>query len=366
MLKGKMKGRKLARKLVVRRGKKAGAAPGTLVHIGREYDTAVPMRLIEYDDDEYEDVDEVDAQRIGQLRQPGKVSWLNVDGVHKPDLIETLGKELGLHPLVMEDIVNTDQRAKVEDYEGYLYIVLRMLRFDPQENEILSEQLSLVLGPHFVLSVQEHPGDVFETVRDRLKTGRRIRFMQADYLAYALLDAVVDHYFVMLEELGDQIEALEDELVVTATPETLEKIHHYKREMLLLRKSVWPLREVLSRLSRDDNPLVAPETRVFLRDVYDHTIHVIETVDTFRELLVGMLDVYLSSVSNRMNEVMKVLTIFATLFMPLTFIAGVYGMNFEYMPELEWRFGYPAVWGVMIVTVIGLLVFFRRRGWLSL
>lgn len=358
------KSKHLARKLVVRRGKKTGAAPGTLVHIGQAYDSAVPVRLIEYDDDEYQDLHEAAGERIRQLRNTDKVSWLNVDGVHKPQLIESLGKELGLHPLVMEDIVNTDQRAKVEDYDGYLYVVLRMLRFDQQENQIHSEQLSLVLGPHFVLSLQEHPGDVFDPVRERLKAGRRIRFMQADYLAYALLDAVVDHYFVMLEELGDQIEALEDELITAPGPHTLEKIHHYKREMLLLRKSVWPLREVLSRLSRDENPLVSPETQVFLRDVYDHTIHVIETVDTFRELLVGMLDLYLSSVSNRMNEVMKVLTIFATLFMPLTFIAGVYGMNFEHMPELQWRYGYPLVWAVMVVTVIGLLAFFRRRQWL--
>ncbi|SDS32263.1 magnesium transporter [Halopseudomonas xinjiangensis] len=360
------KGKRLARKLVVKRGKKTGAAPGTLVHIGRESDAAVPVRLIEYDDDEYTDIDDVDPERIARLRHTDKVSWLNVDGVHKPQLIEALGKELGLHPLVMEDIVNTDQRAKIEDYDGYLYVVLRMLRFSEENNEIQSEQLSLVLGPHFVLSLQEEPGDVFEAVRDRLRAGRRIRFMQADYLAYALLDAVVDHYFVMLEQLGDQIEALEDELIATPSPDTLGKIHHYKREMLLLRKSVWPLREVLSRLSRDENPLISPETRLFLRDVYDHAIHVVETVDTFRELLVGMLDLYMSSVGNRMNEVMKVLTIFATLFMPLTFIAGVYGMNFEYMPELEWRYGYPMVWMVMIATVIGLVVFFRRRGWLSL
>lgn len=358
------KSARIARKLVVRRGQKTGAAPGTLVHIGKDYGANIPIRLMEYDDDEFYDIENLGPEALRDLRDAGKVSWLDIDGVHQPSLVEAIGKELGLHPLVMEDIVNTDQRAKVEDYDGYLYVVLRMLRFDEEHAEIHSEQLSLILGENYVLSLQEHPGDVFDPVRERLKAGRRIRFMKADYLAYALLDAVVDHYFVMLEHIGDQVEELEDELVVNPTPETLRKIHHYKREMLLLRKSVWPLREVLSRLSRDENALISPETQVFLRDVYDHTIHVIDTVDTIRELLVGMLDLYLSSVSNRMNEVMKVLTIFATLFMPLTFIAGVYGMNFEHMPELEWVMGYPMVLLVMLGTVVALILFFRRKGWL--
>ena len=354
----------MARKLVVRRGAKVGAAPGTLVHIGKHKPDSAAIRVIDYAPDELresviEDLDsyrgETDAERI---------LWLNVDGVSDASVVEKLGAVFELHPLVMEDILNTDQRPKVEDYQGYLYIVLRMLQFDQGRQQIHSEQLSLVLGPGFVLSFQERRGDVFDGVRERLRAGRRIRFMRTDYLAYALLDAVVDHYFEMLEYIGEQVEALEDQLIDAPGPDTLARIHHYKREMLLLRKSIWPLREVLSRLSRDESPLISDETRLYLRDVYDHAIHVMDSIDTIRELLVSMLDLYLSSVSKRMNEIMKVLTIFATLFMPLTFIVGVYGMNFDVMPELRWRWGYPAVMGVMLVIVLGLLAFFRRRRWI--
>ncbi|WP_304638907.1 magnesium/cobalt transporter CorA [Pseudomonas sp.] len=354
----------MARRVVVRRGKKVGAPPGTLVHIGQKYLDETPVRVIEYDQDGLTDTTLTSPSDLSEYRRNGKVSWLNFDSVNQPEVIQVVGQAFGLHPLVMEDLLNTDQRPKVEDYDGYLYIVVRMLRFDTTRSQIQSEQLSLILADNLVLSLQEMPGDVFDGVRERLNAGRRIRFMKADYLAYALLDAVVDHYFTLLEHLDDQIESLENDLIDNPTPATLARIHHFKREMLMLRKAVWPLREVLSRLSRDESELVSAETRLFLRDVYDHVIHVIDTIDTLRELLASMLDLYMSSVSNRMNEVMKVLTIFATLFMPLTFIAGVYGMNFEIMPELEWRFGYPAVLAVMLAVAVGLVMFFRRRRWL--
>lgn len=352
----------MSRKWQAKRSRKAGAPPGTLMHIGRPGSSDSHLQLVSYDADQLQ---ESHLQGLQQLPDANRerVLWLNVDGVHQPELIGTLGRQLNLHPLVLEDIVNTDQRPKLEDYDGYLFLVLRMLQLDSHQ-QIQSEQLSLILAPGMVLSLQEQPGDVFDGVRERLRNGRRIRFMHADYLAYALLDAVVDHYFVVLEQLGEQIEQLEDELIERPSPEVLKRIHHYKREMLLLRKSVWPLREVLSRLSRDESPLVSNETRLFLRDVYDHSIHVLDTIDTLRELLVGMLDLYLSSSSNRMNEVMKVLTIIATLFMPLTFIAGVYGMNFEHMPELGWRWGYPAVMLLMLGVSSGLLLAFRRRRWI--
>tara|TARA_R110000822_G_scaffold3164_16_gene14310 strand:+ start:8921 stop:9988 length:1068 start_codon:yes stop_codon:yes gene_type:complete len=353
----------MARKLVVKRGRKVGSAPGTLIHLGEPRVQQPAVRIIEYNQQEISDrlIDQAGDYRV---RNGGHVAWLNVDGVHQVEVIEALGKAFKLHPLVMEDILSVDQRPKVEDYDGYLYLVLRMLHYDAATEEIQTEQLSLILGDHFVLSLQEQPGDLFDGIRSRLRDGRQIRSMQADYLAYALLDAVVDHYFLALEHLGDQIEALEDELMEKPQPSTLGRIHHYKREMLMLRKAVWPLREVLSRLARDESPLISADTRVFLRDVYDHTIHVMDTIDTLREMLVGMLDLYLSSVSNRMNEVMKVLTIIATLFMPLTFIAGVYGMNFEYMPELQWRWGYPAVMVLMLAISGSLLYAFRRRGWI--
>lgn len=353
----------MRRKLVVKRGHKAGAAPGTLIHIGPPRVNQPAIRVIEYDQHEISDR-LIQAAGDYALGNGNRVAWLNVDGVHQVEVIQALGQAFNLHPLVMEDILSIDQRPKVEDYDGYLYLVLRVLHYDVASHEIQSEQLSLILGDGFLLSLQELPGNIFEGVRSRLQQGRRIRFMQADYLAYALLDAVVDQYFLALEHLGDQIEVLEDELIDRPQPSTLAQIHHYKREMLMLRKAVWPLREVLGRLSRDESPLINADTRVFLRDVYDHTIHVMDTVDTLRELLVGMLDLYLSSVSNRMNEVMKVLTIIATLFMPLTFVAGVYGMNFEFMPELGWRWGYPVVMAAMLAISAGLLVAFRRRGWI--
>ncbi|PCC99423.1 magnesium/cobalt transporter CorA [Halopseudomonas pelagia] len=353
----------MARKLVVKRGRKAGSEPGTLIHIGSPRAQPPSIRVIEYDQHDMADR-LIDTAGDYEVRQRGQVTWLNVDGVHQADVIEAVGQAFNLHPLVMEDILNVDQRPKVEDYDGYLYLVLRILRYDAASQEIQSEQVSLVLGEHFVLSLQEVKSEIFDAVRNRLRDGRQIRCMPADYLAYALLDAVVDQYFLALEELSEQIETLEDQLIENPQPANLRQIHHYKREMLILRKAVWPLREVLGRLSRDESPLISAETRVFLRDVYDHTIHVMDTIDTLRELLVGLLDLYLSSINNRMNEVMKVLTIIATLFMPLTFIAGVYGMNFELMPELEWRWGYPAVMALMLLISGSLLYSFRRRGWI--
>lgn len=354
----------MARRLVVKRGKKLGAAPGTLVHIGDHAQFESVISIMVYNEDALQSRENVTPAECRDLLELPGVKWLDMDGVHQTETVREVGELFGLHSLVLEDILNTDQRPKVEGYDGYLYIVLRMLRFDDAQQQIYSEQVSLILGKDYVISLQELPDDVFDGVRERLRSGRRIRFMQADYLAYAILDAVVDHYFALLEKLGDEIETLEDELMTRPEPGTLQRIHHFKKEMLMLRKAVWPLREVLSQLSRDGHPLISDETRLFLRDVYDHSVHVIDTIDTIRELLVSMLDLYLSGINNRMNEVMKVLTIIATLFMPLTFIAGVYGMNFEYMPELAWRWGYPAVWIVMIVVSGGLLLLFRRRDWL--
>lgn len=354
----------MSRKLVVKRGNKLGAPPGTLLHIGRHKQADAALQLLSYGPDELHETVLDNAQTHQPDSDPDRISWLNVDGLADPAVVETLGSQYQLHPLVMEDILNTDQRPKVEEYPGYLYIVLRMLQFDKDRQQIHSEQLSLVLGQNYVLSFQERPGDVFDSVRERLRAGRRIRFMRSDYLAYALLDAVVDHYFEMLEYIGEQVEALEDQVIDTPGPDTLARMHHYKREMLLLRKSIWPLRELLSRLSRDESPLISEETRLYLRDVYDHVIHVMDSIDTIRELLVSMLDLYLTSVSKRTNEIMKVLTIFASLFMPLTFIVGVYGMNFDVMPELRWAWGYPAVMLVMLALVVGLLLLFRRRRWI--
>ena len=277
-----------------------------------------------------------------------------------------LGERFGLHPLVVEDILNTDQRPKLEDYGEYLFVVLKSLyhsKIESDEPEI--EQISLVLGPNYVLSFQERAGDEFEPVRERIRSDKgRVRKMGADYLAYSLIDLIVDTYFIVLEKLGERMEILEEELVLNPTTETLQAIHQLKREMVFLRKSTWPLREVIGALERGESPLIQDSTSIYLRDVYDHTIQVIDAVETYRDILSGMLDIYLSSISNRMNEVMKVLTIIATVFIPLTFIAGVYGMNFQHMPELAWPWAYPLVWAVMITIAAVMVVYFQRKRWL--
>ena len=270
-----------------------------------------------------------------------------------------------MHPLVLEDILNTGQRPKLEDFDEYVFVVLKMFRYGDQVDGMGIEQISLILGPSFVISFQEEPGDVFDLVRGRIRESKgRIRKMGADYLAYALLDALVDSYFVVLERVGEKVEFLEEELVSDPRPETLQAIHNLKRDMLFLRKSVWPLREVVGALVRGEPSLFGESITVYLRDVYDHSIQVIDTIETFRDMVSGMLDIYLSSVSNRMNEVMKVLTIIATIFIPLTFITGLYGMNFKHMPELAWRWGYPMVWAVMLTVVVLMLFYFRRKKWL--
>jgi len=357
----------MRKRLVKKSLKKVGASPGTLIHTGEKKMEKVGIQAVGYDADQLEElpIGPEEAARSGMFRGQPAVTWINLDGLHQVDVIETLGKCFDLHPLVMEDILETEHRAKFEDYESYLFLVLKRLQFDEAKAEVRAEQISLVLGPDFVLSFLEGNGEIFDGVRDRIRNNRgKIRRMGADYLAYALLDSVVDSYFGVLEKLGDRIELLEEELLATPSPATLQRIHHLKREMILLRKSVWPLREVISALQRGESPLVRETTGVFLRDVYDHTIQVIDTIETFRDLLAGMLDLYLSSLSNRMNEIMKVLTIIATIFIPLTFIVGVYGMNFEHMPELKWRWAYFALWGVMLAMAAGMLGFFRKRKWL--
>jgi len=253
----------------------------------------------------------------------------------------------------------------MEDFGDYLFIVLKMLHYDEEEDETKTEQVSLILSSKFVISFQENEGDVFDSVRDRIRSDRgRIRKMGVDYLAYSLIDAIVDNYFMVLEKIGEKIEDIEDEMVKNPTPEVLHTIHRLKRELIFLRKSVWPLREVISRLERWESPLIDKSIDIYLRDVYDHTIQVIDALETFRDMLSGMLDIYLSSVSNRMNEVMKVLTIIATIFIPLTLVAGIYGMNFKYMPELDWFWGYPMVYMIMLAIGVVMLIYFRKKKWL--
>ncbi len=343
--------------------KKSGKPPGTLVFVGKRKQETVKMHVTDYTPTK---ITERDAKKVEEcfpyMKKP-TTTWINVTGVHDTEIIERLGKCFGLHPLTMEDILNTGQRPKVEEFDKYLFIVLKMIRMESSEVEI--EQLSIVLGRGFVISFQEREGDVFNQIRERInKKGSRFRKLGNDYLAYALMDAVVDNYFSVLENIGERIESMEEKLIGNPDPKTLNEIHKLKRELIFLRKSVWPLREVISTIQRGDSRLFGKKTQMYLRDVYDHTIQVIDTIETYRDMVSGMLDIYLSSVSNRMNEVMKVLTIFASIFIPLTFVAGLYGMNFKYMPELDWEFGYPMVWLVIILMSSTMLIYFRRKGWL--
>jgi len=284
--------------------------------------------------------------------------------VHDLQVIENIGRLFTLHPLIMEDIANTTQRPKVEDLEDYVFIVFKMLDFDEKAGEFNSEQISLILGPNYLISFQENQASLFDPIRERIRAGKgSIRKAGPDYLAYALLDTVVDNYFVLLEKLGEKLEFLEEELVKAPNPDTLQTIHKLKTYMIFMRKSVWPLREVINRLIDGESPLIKNPTMPYLRDIYDHTIHVIDTMETSRDIISGMLDIYLSSISYRLNEIMKVLTIIATLFIPLTFLAGWYGMNFKSMPEFEWRYGYVWVITIAISMTITMLVYFKRKRW---
>jgi magnesium transporter len=351
--------------MIKRVSKKTGLTPGALVHIGEKKTEEVKITIMDYDQAGCREDDVSSVEECLGCKDTRSVTWINVTGLHEVGILQQLGEAYGLHPLVLEDILNTAQRPKLEDFEEYLFVVLKMLYRDEESEDIISEQISIILTPHVVLSFQEREGDVFAPVRDRIRSGKgRIRKMKADYLAYALIDAIVDHYFIVLEQLGDRIESMEADLVTDPKPETLQAIYNMKNEVIYLRKSIWPLREVVSGLERGESPLIRKATTVFLRDVYDHTIQVIDTIETFRDMVSGMLDIYLSSTSNRMNEVMKVLTIIATIFIPLGFLAGLYGMNFDHMPELHWPGGYFIALAIMALVAVSMLVYFRNKKWL--
>jgi magnesium transporter len=355
---------KNSRRFLKKRSVKAGMPPGSLVHIGETPTEAVSIELIGYAPETFEEqrFQTVDDCLL-HLDRPG-ITWVNVEGVHDVEIIRHLGEHFSLHPLVLEDIVNTVQRPKIEDYDGYLFIVLRMLR-PTGGGEFTSEQLSMILGDNYLFTFQEGlQGDVFDMVRERLRNNKgKGRSMGADYLAYALIDAIVDSYFSVLEDLGERIVNLEENLTLSPDTTTLHEINDIKKEIIFLRKAVWPLREAVSFLERGDSHLLSPATRLYFRDVYDHAVQVIDTVETYRDLLSGMLDLYLSSISNRINEVMKFLAVIGTIFMPLTFLVGVYGMNFKHMPELEWHYGYFILWGLMIGLSIAMIIYFRRKRW---
>ena len=356
---------KKSSKFIKRSSKKAGMSPGSLVHVGEQKIDKARISVMNYDQDRLEEKELKRIEESYAYKNTPPVTWINIDGLHDVELIEKVGTHFGIHSLTLEDIVNTGQRPKVEDFEDYIYLVFKMLRFDETTGHIASEQVSLILGPHYLVSFQEAEGDVFNFVRERIRKGRvRIRKSGPDYLAYALIDAVVDHYFLILEKIGEKIELFEDRVHAEPTPEILQNIHALKREIIYFRKQVWPVREVLNVWQKTESPLMQEAHKVFISDVYDHTIQVIDTIESFRDIIAGMMDLYLSTVSNRMNEVMKVLTIMATIFIPLTFVAGIYGMNFKFMPELEWRWSYPVLWILLIGIFVSMLFYFKRKKWL--
>jgi len=350
-----------------RRVSKKGLPPGTVTYVGRKQSRAVALDVIHAGPEGVRRETPVTPEVCGAYAELPGLTWINVDGLHDPDCIVRLGEIFHLHPLVLEDIVHTGQRPKLDELDGALFVVLKMLRYNEDARTIEDEQICFVLKENVLLTFQEKAqGDVFGELRKRLlaSTGRLCK-SGPDYLMYALIDAIVDNYFVVLERMGEDIEEVEEKLLAAPTPEELETIHSLRREALFLRKFVWPLREVLARLEKGGYPLVADSTIVYLRDLYDHTIQVMDTVETFRDMLSGMLELYLSNVSLKLNETMKVLTMISTVFIPLSFMASLYGMNFKHMPELETQYGYYVVLGVMASTVTGMVIYFRRKGWLG-
>ena len=352
-------------KLFKKSSKKAGLPPGTLVHIGERRTEDVRITLMDYDERNVDERWDLTPEACSPFKASPTVTWVNVTGIHDINVIETFGKVFDIHPLVLEDVVHTGQRPKMEDMGAYLYVVMKMLSLTNGEKSFEAEQLSLIVGSNFVISFQEREGDVFQTIRDRIHKGKgRIRKSGSDYLAYALMDAMVDNYFIILENMGEKIEVLQESVLSEPDPSNLREIQEMRREMAFLRRSIWPLREAISAIQRTESPLIGETVAPYLRDVYDHTIQVIDTVETLRDAVSSTLDIYLSSLSNKMNEVMKVLTIIATIFIPLTFIAGIYGMNFKFMPELEWHWGYPAVGLLMLILGVLMLLGFKKKNWL--
>jgi magnesium transporter len=352
-------------KIIKNRSMKKGKDPGTLIHIGRKKIDKCIITKISYNKNQYTEKKISEIDNFKKLIKKDTTDWINIEGLHDVEIIEKIGNEFKIHPLVLEDILNTDQRPKFEDYKDYLFIVMKVLTYDQKEKTVVTEQISLIIGENFLLTFQETEGDIFDPIRNKIKlTKGKIRQYKADFIAYSLMDVIIDNYFSILENIGEKIEIYEEELINKTDKNVLKEIYKIKRENIILRKNVWPLREVINRFEKTDSKIIKKRTHLFLKDIYDHIIQVIDIIETFRDLISGMLDLYLSNTSNKMNEIMKVLTIIATIFIPLTFIAGVYGMNFDFMPELHMRYAYYVTWGIMISIGGIMLYFFKKKEWI--
>lgn len=342
---------------------KLGMPPGTLFeskeHIEPLYE------LFDFTAHEFHEYQGRGVPEFKHFENKSTITWLNIVGVENNELLRKIGDQFRIHPIVLEDIQNTVQRPKIEDYGTFLYVTLRMLRWSEDESEIISEQLSIIIGDHFVISFQERPGDVFESIRTRIREGKgRIRRNGADYLGYALLDMVVDTYFLIMERLEDNMEDIEEGIVDREGHKVMGNLREVRKRLISIRRAVWPLREVMNHVQKQELPFIEPSTRIYFKDLYDHVLRIIDTLELMKETSTALADSYQTELSNDMNSVMKVLTIIATIFIPLTFIAGIYGMNFQHMPELVVPWAYPAVLGVMLIVALVMLIFFKYKKWL--
>jgi len=346
---------------------KTGLSPGTPVYTGeKKRNKTIAIEIFDYNGEKFTESEFKDIADLGKYNNAETVTWINVDGIHDVEIIKQIAEQFKLHPLVVEDIVNIHQRPKVDHYGEYVYIVLKMVYYNKQ-NELTVEQVSMIVGKNLVITFQEagKDGDVFATIRDCIRSvNYKIRTEGADFLAYSIIDAIVDNYFNVLEIAGQKLEDMEDSLITDPSKTTLNQFHEIKSELVFLRQAIWPMREVINNLQRISDTLIKGSMNMYFSDVYDHVIQIVDSLELYREMTSEMVDIYLSSLSNRLNEVMKTLTIIATIFMPLTFIVGLYGMNFHYIPELNWHYGYPAVWGVIVIVTVAMMYYFKRRRWM--
>jgi len=350
---------------IEKQSKKIGMSPGSLTYVGKKKIEKIRITIFDYDETEYHEEETEHAEACFPFKDRKTNIWIHVKGIHEPAIIEEIGHYYDIHHLILEDVLDTIQRPKLEDYEDSLFIVLKMFYHDKDMKNIFVEQFSLVLKENTVISFQEGENDIFLSVRKRLRNDKgRMRKMGADYLAYALMDTVLDYYFAVTEIMEDRIESVEEELFSNLSQNILQNIHQLKRDIIFMKKAAIPMRELIGNLEKNDSPLIRDATQIYLRDLYDHAIQIVDTVEIFREITTGLLDIYHSGVSNRMNEIMKVLTVIATIFIPLTFIAGIYGMNFRYMPELEWKWGYPLFWVIIIIIALFMIIRFKKNNWL--
>lgn len=345
--------------------KKAGLPPGSLVHVGEVMETEVRITIVDYNKDVIEEQTVESVEQILQCREKDTVTWVNIEGLGNIELVGAIGEAFNIHPLVLEDILNTHQRPKLEEYDDYLYCVLKGISLAENGFSVEYEQISMLILNDFVFTFKEKQDELFEPVRRRLRSSKgHFRSQGADYLAYVILDTIVDSYFTLQDSLDDIVDSVEEELLTEPTPKTLGTIQSVKRELIIIRRTISPLREMLNAILRSESPLIEEKSLIYFRDISDHVLRISESIESSRDMIAGLLDIYITTISNKMNEIMKVLTVFASIFIPLTFIAGIYGMNFEYMPELKWKWAYPALWMAFIAIPVILLVYFKKKKWL--